>query len=200
MRARTPAAFAAAAVIATSFAACEDTIAYADGCVTNIAIGGNGDVHSRYVPGAPASSIRITYPADVFNPNSRPIAERQARAAAARAWARGCHVTLWAYSLGASAASTVTDTWIRHGTRGSWKAVFSGNPRHPRHGSLIGIEAAGLPYVGYAYRGQHLRDPRIRNRCNPRDLICSTPAPWTSNIPRAWDHLVGYAFQNQHRY
>ncbi|MGO3325333.1 hypothetical protein [Gordonia sp. (in: high G+C Gram-positive bacteria)] len=174
--------------------------ATAGGCVQNIAVGGTGDTRSAYVPGAPHSSHRIGYQANIWDPASRPNAERQIRSVATRAWARGCHVTLWAYSLGASAGSTVTDSWIRHGTRGSWNAVFTGNPRMPRHGNLIGIEAAGLPYIGYAYRGSHIRSSKIVNRCHNRDAVCSTPAPWHSNIPRAWDHLLGYAFQNQHRY
>lgn len=201
MRAHRPAAtLATAAIIATSFAACDDTIAYASGCTQHIAVGGNTDTHSRNVPGAPRTSIRVTYPADVFNRASRPIAERQIRDVAERAWTRGCHITIWAYSLGASAASTVTDSWIRHGARGSWNATFYGSPRMPRHhGNLIGIEAARLPNIGYTYRGASLRSPRIRNICNVRDAICSMPAPWTRNVGQSADHIVGY-FGTQHRY
>jgi len=119
---RTIPAILSTTVLLGTIAACEDTIAYASGCTQHIAIGGNTDTdtHSRNVPGAPRTSIRITYPADVFNRASRPIAERQIRSAANQAWARGCHITIWAYSLGASAASTVTDSWIRYGARGTW--------------------------------------------------------------------------------
>lgn len=173
--------------------------AHAGGCVQNIAVGGNGDIRSRYVPGAPGNSYRVGYQANIWDSNSRPNAERQIRSVANKAWARGCHVTLFAYSLGASAGSTVTDGWIRAG-RQNWNAVFYGNPRHPRRGSLIGVEAASLPYVGYAYRGTHLKSPKIQNVCKVRDAVCSTPGPWTRDIPRAWDHLIGYAFQNQHLY
>lgn len=174
--------------------------AHAGGCVQNIAVGGNTDTRSAFVPHAPRNSYRVHYPADIWNANSRPNAERQIRSVAGRAWARGCHVTLIGYSLGASAGSTVTDGWIRHGAGGSWNAVFYGNPRMPRHGALVGVEAAGLPYVGYAYRGQALKSPRVKNVCKTRDAVCSTPGPWTRDVPRAWDHLLGYAFQDQHLY
>ena len=199
MRGRILCALVCAAIINLPIAATIAPPAHAGGCVQNIAVGGTGDLGSAHVPGAPRSSYRVHYPADVFNASSRPIAERQIRDVANRAWARGCHVSLWAYSLGASAGSTVTDGWIRHGARGSWNAVFYGSPRMPRHGHFIGIEAAGFPYVGYHYRGTSLRSPRVRNVCHTRDIVCSSPAPWTRDIPRTIDHTVGY-LTNQHRY
>lgn len=175
-------------------------VAHAGGCVQNIAAGGTSDTASRYVPRSPASSYRVHYSANIWDQGARPAAERQIRSVANRAWARGCHVTVFGYSLGASAGSTVTDGWIRHGARGSWNAVFSGNPRMPRHGGLIGVEGAGLPWVGYNYRGTHIKSSRIVNICHNNDAVCSTPAPWHRNIPRAWGNFVSYAFGNAHRY
>lgn len=178
--------------------------AHAGGCppVAYFAVGGNTDPGSRYVPHVPAGyRVNITYPADVMQGDrSRSVAfgKLDAEGRAMRAHCPGTRIGVYAYSLGASAASRVVDFWQTDGRMSpNTFAVFYGNPRHPvgRDG-WGGVEAAGLPNIPgvYAWWGARRSGPiPVTDVCHPRqDFVCSTPSPIHRDLAGAWGSLQGY--------
>lgn len=180
--------------------------ALAGGCpkTTYISIGGTGDPGSVFTPGIPrgVNRINITYPADVWQGDySRHVAatklDRTARQL--RASCPGMHLSIRAFSLGASAASLSTDGWIGTPLSRNTDAVLYGNPRKP--GSAFGgIETVGLPNLpNYTWRGPHRQAWWIRNVCHGGDGVCRSPRPLHANLGAAWNGLYGYA-TTAHRY
>ncbi|AKC03028.1 serine hydrolase [Gordonia phage Gsput1] len=178
--------------------------ASASGCpsIAYFAVGGNGDPGSRYVPHVPGGwRMNITYPADVSRGDvSRNEAVRKLdrEGRAMRIACPATRIGVYAYSLGASAASRVVDYWQSNGamSRNTF-AVFYGNPRHPvgRDG-WGGIEAVGLPSIPgvYSWWGARRGGPiPVTDVCNARrDFVCSSPAPLHRDLPGAWGALDGY--------
>lgn len=175
--------------------------AAASGCpsTATYVVGGYGDPHSVKVPGVGAGWVsRVHYPADVFQGDySRQVVvdvlDRRARNM--RDFCANTHIRVVAFSLGASAASLVTDRWVGTPMGVNVSALFFGNPRKPARNGWGGIETVGLPHLGfYHWRGPHREAPWIRNVCNERrDLVCSAPRPLTSDPVGALKAFVGYA-------
>lgn len=197
-------ALIAALGCATVFA----TTAHA-GCppVQRYTVGPNGDPGSTHVPHVPAGwRVPIPYPADVLvGDHSRAVAvARLDRAARDYRQRCGGRIEVYAYSLGASAASLVVDRWqsdprMSHDTA----AYFWGNPRQRVSGGYGGIETVGLPHIAgrYTWRGQYRLGPiLVRSICNAGDIICRAPRPLASNPAAAWSALVGYAVGGRHAY
>ncbi|QDK02664.1 serine hydrolase [Gordonia phage Phendrix] len=171
--------------------------------VQRYAVGGNGDTASANVPGNRANRMNITYRADVFQGNASRVEARNKldrEAHALRARCPGTRIEVYAYSLGASAATGATDWWQTDPRMNYNIHVYLyGNPRRPlsRNG-YGGIEAAGLPHLPFYTWWGPMKMGRIpvTDRCNlGRDIVCDSPSPIHKNLGHAGAALNGYLNQ-----
>lgn len=183
--------------------------AHAGGCpnVARYTVGGNGDPGSTHVPRVPWPYTPITYSANVFQGDGARIEARNKLDRVAhqmRAACPGTRIEVWAYSLGASAASATVDWWqtdrrMNHNTI----AYFYGDPRRPNHGGYGGIEASGIGNIPgvYTWWGPHRYGViPVIDICHPTDGVCNVSIPWNRNLNADWAGFWGYATGGAHLY
>lgn len=206
---RKPAAIAATtALIATSFAACEDTIAYAAPCpsVMHYAVGGVGAPNGQGIP-TPRGEARtnIHYSAslapvgNIGGDQSVREGERELNRQA-RAFRQRCpnsRIEVTGASMGAVVAGNVRDQWNNDPTmRGNTKFVLISDPR-ARNGAMSQLPSF-IP--GFTHAG-----PRPPSQiatsyvCRDNDFICNAGSI-LQNPGHAVNAAIGYAVGGAHGY
>lgn len=198
MRAKTPAIAAAAAIIATSFAACEDTIAYAAPCppVMHFAVGGVGDPNARAVP-TPQPRTVIHYSAslapigNIGGDTSVREGERNLDHAA-RAFRQRCpdsRIEATGASMGALIAGNVRDRWQHDPTmRRNTRFVLISDPR-ARNGAMNQLPSF-IP--GFTHTGTRPASTIPTSTvCRDNDFICNAGNPF-QNPGHAVNAAIGY--------
>ncbi|WP_336790424.1 PE-PPE domain-containing protein [Gordonia malaquae] len=201
MRAHRPAAtLATAAIIATSFAACDDTIAYAQPCPDQMtfAVGGVDDPGARRVPGLSGPVTRVHYSASIAPVGNVPgdISRREGERnldRAARSFRRECpdsRIRVIGNSMGALVAGNVRDKW-QHDPQMRRNTHFTlvSDPRAKR-----GI----MTMIPSVVPGLTMQGPRPKSTiptstvCRPSDAICDLGNPLV-DPGHAINAAIGYA-------
>lgn len=110
----------------------------------------------------------------------------------------GTPVALYGYSYGGGVVATAAETLNNRPYAGLVHVHVDGGPRHPG-----GVETSWRnTVVGHllSFRGPVTNTGALgsyKSVCNPRDAICSMPAPWL--ILPTIDHIAGY-LHGQHIY
>ncbi|WP_336818978.1 cutinase family protein [Gordonia sp. MMO-8] len=201
MRAHRPAAtLATAAIIATSFAACDDTIAYATPCPDQMtfAVGGVDDPGARRVPGLSGPVTRVRYSASIAPVGDVPgdVSRREGERAldrAARSFRRQCpdsRIRIVGQSMGALVAGNVRDRWERDPVMRERTAfTLVSDPRAPR--GIMSMIPSVVP-------GLTMQGPRPQSSiatssvCRTSDAICDIGNP-LQDPGHAINAVWGYA-------
>lgn len=204
---RKPAAIAATtALIATSFAACEDTIAYAAPCpsVMTFAVGGTGDPGAQHVPGVSGPVTRVHYSASIAPVGNvggdASLAEgRRNLNAAARSFRQRCpnsSIRVIGNSMGAWVAGDVRDQWQHDPTmRRNTSFTLVSDPRAKQ--GVVAMIPSLVPGLTMTGPRPHSTIP-TSTICRPTDAICAIGNP-LQNPGHAINAVVGY-FAGDHGY